>query len=410
MKDNFVKIPQYENTLWFNTIITAIIYSKYSRELLKKKGLLSKREEPFARLLNKLLIKDKDLKIDSHNFKLLKPSTEILKSIKMDPKINDYIYKYSWDSWMFFINFLKYIDVSYLSLDYYKSHLYFGLRDNLNFKIENDNIKYDVYEPFSDTYADKEYAKLKSNPNPNYLCINVWGKETYNNIYIKYLNIHLSKENVAHKLNLDTHKSIKYDGLKELREEIEFNNYRYKLDSVILDDYKDIGDNSDFGLAYRYGTAGITDENDVKYIYNAKARVITDSEHNLIYLNADKLLPCEYIEYKWDVRNYKRKLLLSKSLCKKEINSYSKGENDVYYFGRGIRTVVYVKQEKLEKSSNLSKKRRKDEIRDKKIKKNEIKKEINKLKDKIQDHKDKINHIKSEIKDKKKDLEKLKRH
>jgi hypothetical protein len=52
MKDEFIKIPQYENTLWFNTIITAIIYSKYSRELLKKKGLLSKRTEPFARLLN----------------------------------------------------------------------------------------------------------------------------------------------------------------------------------------------------------------------------------------------------------------------------------------------------------------------------------------------------------------------
>jgi hypothetical protein len=410
MKDNFIKIPQYENTLWFNTIITAIIYSKYSRELLKKKGLLSKRGEPFARLLNKLLIKDKDLKIDSHNFKLLKPSTELLTSIQMDPKINDYIYKYSWDAWMFFINFLKYIDTSYLSLDYYKSHLYFGLRDNLNFKIVNDNIKYDVYEPFSDNYADKVYSNLKSNPNPNYICINIWGKETYNNIYIKYLNIHLSTENVAYKLNLDTHKSIKYDGLKELREEIEFNNYKYKLDSVILDDYKDIGDNSDYGHSYRYGIAGITDDNDIKHMYNAKPRIIKDNEYNLIYLNADKELPCEYIEYYWDIRNYRKKLELSKSLCKNEINSFSNDEKDVYYFGRGIRTIIYVKQEKIKTSSFSYEKRKKLELRENKIKKNEIKIAINTLKSKIQEYKDKIVDIKFEIKDKQKDLEKLKRH
>lgn len=402
MKDNFIKIPQYENTAWFNTIITAIIYSKYSRKLLIKKGLLSKRKEPFARLLNKLLMEDKSLKIDLNSFKLLKPSTEILKTVNMDTKINEYIFRYSWDTWMFFINFLKYINTSYLSLDYYKSHLYFGIRDNLNFKIVDDNIKYDVYEPFSNTYADKEYAKLKSNPNPDYLVINVWGKETYNNIYIKYLNIHLSKENVSHKLNLDSYTSIKYDGLKELREEIEFNNYRYKLDSVILDDYKDIGDNSDYGLAYRYGTAGITNNNDVKYIYNAKSRIITDDEYNLIYINADKQLTCEYMEYNWDVRNYNRKLLLSKSLCKKELNSISNGENDVYYFGRGIRTIIYVKQEKLDKSSNKPEIKKKELIKRNKMRRNEIKIEINSLKDKI-------NAIKDDIKNKKKELEKLKK-
>ena len=402
MKDNFIKIPQYENTAWFNTIITAIIYSKYSRKLLIKKGLLSKRKEPFARLLNKLLMEDKSLKVDLNSFKLLKPSTEILKTVNMDTKINEYIFRYSWDTWMFFINFLKYINTSYLSLDYYKSHLYFGIRDNLNFKIVDDNIKYDVYEPFSNTYADKEYAKLKSNPNPDYLVINVWGKETYNNIYIKCLNIHLSKENVSHKLNLDSYTSIKYDGLKELREEIEFNNYRYKLDSVILDDYKDIGDNSDYGLAYRYGTAGITNNNDVKYIYNAKSRIITDDEYNLIYINADKQLTCEYMEYNWDVRNYNRKLLLSKSLCKKELNSISNGENDVYYFGRGIRTIIYVKQEKLDKSSNKPEIKKKELIKRNKMRRNEIKIEINSLKDKI-------NAIKDDIKNKKKELEKLKK-
>jgi hypothetical protein len=407
MVNNLIKIPQYENTAWFNTIIMAIIYSKYSRNLLLKKSLLSDRIEPLAILLNQLLRNDKNLKIDLNTFKLLKPSVELLRYLNMDTKINEYIYKNSWHSWMFLINFLRYLNTSYLSLDYYNNNLYFGVRDNLNFNILSKNIMYNDYEPFTNNYADKALNKLiKSNPNPNYICVNVWGQETYNDSYVKYLRFQLSKENLSQKLNIDSYKSIKYEGIKELKEEIIYNNYRYKLDSVILDDYKDVGNNSDFGLHNRYGIAGITDEHDVKFMYNGKSRIIEDNEYNLIYLNKDKILPCEYMEYKWDVRNYKRKILVSKSLCKKELRTISPQLEDVYYFGRGTRTLIYVKQEKIQKSKTKSNSELKNR---EKIERREKKKELKELKLKKQELKDKIKEINTNIEKKKIEISKIKK-
>ena len=95
------------------------------------------------------------------------------------------------------------------------------MRENLNFYIKSNLIAYDVYEPCNNNYADKAYNKLiKQNKHPNYISVNVWGTETYNDAYIKFLDIILAKENVDKKLNIDTYKSVNYNGIKELKEEI----------------------------------------------------------------------------------------------------------------------------------------------------------------------------------------------
>ena len=94
MSNDIIKIPQYMNTEWFNTIIMAILYSKYSRELLLKTKALSTRKEPLAQLLYKLLKKDKDLKIDLNNFKLLKPTNELFKSLNINTIIYHLYYRH----------------------------------------------------------------------------------------------------------------------------------------------------------------------------------------------------------------------------------------------------------------------------------------------------------------------------
>jgi len=415
MTNDILKIPQYDSTAWFNSIIMAIIYSKYSRELLLKTRTLSKRKEPLAQLLYKLLKRDSDLKIDLNNFKILKPTIELFKSLHLDTSIYDYIYKYSWNSWMFIIHFFRYINMSYVSLDYYKNNLYFGIRNNFNLSAQNDSILYNYYEPFTDAYADKAYKLfIDGNPNPNYICVNVWGPETYNDSYIRYLNSALSKDNLNAKLNLDYHKSIKYEGLKELKDEIIYNNYLYKLDSIILDDYKQVGNNSDFGYNNRYGMVGITNENNVRNIYNAQRRTITDDEYNLIYLNGNKILPCEYMEFKWDQSNQRKKILVSKAMCNDRVRTMSDGnEYDIYYFSRGIRTLIYVKQEKIEKSksksSELKKKKAMKEHNDKnKMERRQKKKELKDLKIEKQELKDKINVINLKIERKKMEILKIK--
>jgi hypothetical protein len=404
MTNDILKIPQYINTAWLNAIIMAILYSKYSRELLLKSKLLSNRKEPFAQLLNKLLKKDKDLKIDFNNFNLLKPTEILFKSLGLNESLISYIYKYSWYSWLFIIHFFRYIRTTYLALDYYNNNLYFGVRTNLNLYIENNKIVYNVYEKSNNKYAEKAFNHLiKETPHPNFITVNVWNPETHNAPYIQFLNLILSKENVNQKLNLDSYKSIKYEGIKELKDEIVYNNYKYKLDSILLDDYKAMSDNSDITTDNRYGMVGIINDKNVKYAYNAQSRVIDKSEYNLIYLNANKILPCEYMEYDWDQKNYKKKLTLSKSFCEKDIKTMSKEEYNLYYFGRGIRTLIYVKQERKLKSSNSEKKAKKNAQKQR----NEVKMIINSYKKQIQEYKEIIKEIKDKINIQKKELEKL---
>jgi len=404
MTNDILKIPQYINTAWLNAIIMAILYSKYSRELLLKSKLLSNRKEPFAQLLNKLLKKDKDLKIDLNNFNLLKPTEILFKSLGLNESLIPYIYKYSWYSWLFIIHFFRYIKTSYLSLDYYNNNLYFGVRTNLNLTNENNKIVYNMYEKVNNKYADKAFNILiKENPHPNYITVNVWNSETHNAAYIQFLNLILFKDNVGEKLNLDSYKSIKCEGIKELKDEIIYNNYKYKLDSIILDDYKAMSDNSDITTDNRYGMVGIINDKNVKYAYNAQSRIIDKSEYNLIYLNANKILPCEYMEYDWDQKNYKKKLTLSKSFCEKDIKTMSKEEYNLYYFGRGIRTLIYVKQERKLKSSNSEKKAKKNAQKQR----NEVKMIINSYKKQIQEYKKIIKENKDKINIQKKELEKL---
>ena len=112
------------------------------------------------------------------------------------------------------------------------------------------------------------------------------------------------------------------------------------------------------------------------------------------------------MEYKWDVRNYKRKILVSKSLCKKELRTISPQLEDVYYFGRGTRTLIYVKQEKIQKSKTKSNSELKNR---EKIERREKKKELKELKLKKQELKDKIKEINTNIEKKKIEISKIKK-
>ena len=184
------------------------------------------------------------------------------------------------------------------------------------------------------------------------------------------------------------------------------------MDSIILDDYKQVGNNSDFGYNNRYGMTGITNENDVRKIYNAQRRTITDDEYNLIYLNANKILPCEYMEFKWDQSNQRKKILISKAMCNDRVRTISDGnEYNIYYFSRGIRTLIYVKQEKIEKSKSksleLKKKKAIKEYNDK-MERRQKKKELKELKLKKQELKDKIKEINTKIEEKKIEILKIK--
>ena len=404
MTTNILKIPQYPTTIWFSKIIMAIIYSQYSRELLLKSGKLSKKKDRLSELLNQLLKQNKSLKIDLNSFNLLKPTKELFQVLKMDPNIYDFINIYGWHGWMFILKFLKYIDASYLSLDYYKNKLYFGIQDNLNLSVNISvgSIIYNTYSRLNNLYADKAYEELKKNQHPEYICVNVWKPETHNIAFYNFLELNLNKENIGYKLDIDTYSDITYSGIKELHEEIIYNNYVYKLDSCILDNYKLDDRNSDKGVAHRYAISGVTLDNN-KYFYNGEARVIkNEQEYNLIYKNADKILPCELLPFNWNVRDYYNKITLSDAICNKTLNTISDDKKISYYFGRGVRTLIYVRQYKIPNTDKSDKSTMQRKI-DRKNR-NDIRLKIKKLKDDNKDLKAKILEIKNKIREYRQEL------
>ena len=398
MTTNILKIPQYASTSWFSKIIMVIIYSQYSRELLLKSGKLAKKKDRLSELLKQLLKQQKSLKIDLNSFNLLKPTKELFQILKMDVNIYDFMNSYGWHGWMFILKFLKYIDASYLSLDYYKNKLYFGIQDNLNLSVNISvgSIIYNTYSRLNNLYADKAYEELKKNQHPEYICVNLWKPETYNYAFYKFLELNLNKENVGYKLDIDTYSDITYSGIKELQEEIIYNNYLYKLDSCILDDYKLDDRNSDKGTEHRYAISGVTLDNN-KYFYNGEARVITNEDYNLIYQNADKILPCELLKYDWNVRDYNNKITLSDAICNKTLNTISDDKKKIYYFGRGVRTLMYVRQYKIINSDKSDKAKEQRKIERKQ--RNDIKIKIQQLKDNNNELKTKINENKKKIKE-----------
>jgi hypothetical protein len=402
MTTNFLKIPQYASTAWFSKIIMAIIYSQYSRELLLKSGKLSKKKDRLLELLNQLLKQQKSLKIDLNSFNLLKPTKELFQIMKMDVNIYDFMNSYGWHGWMFILKFLKYIDASYLSLDYYKNKLYFGIQDNLNLSVNISvgSIIYNTYSRLNNLYADKAYEELKKNQHPEYICVNVWKQETQNIAFHNFLELNLNRENVRYKLDIDTYSDITYSGIKELQEEIIYNNYVYKLDSCLLDNYKLDDRNSDKGIAHRYAISGVTLDNN-KYFYNGEARIIKNrEEYNLIYQNADKILPCELLKYDWNVRDYYNKITLSDAICNKTLNTISDDTKISYYFGRGVRTLIYVRQYKI--SNPELDKKEKEEKEERKMKrklKNEIKTIIKGLTEDFKKSKDFFIQVKNKIRE-----------
>jgi hypothetical protein len=398
MTIDFLKIPQYASTAWFSKIIMVIIYSQYSRELLLKSGKLSKKKDRLSELLNQLLKQQKSLKIDLNSFNLLKPTKELFQILKMDVNIYDFMNSYGWHGWMFILKFLKYIDASYLSLDYYKNKLYFGIQDNLNLSVNitAGSIIYNTYSRLNNLYADKVYEELKKNQHPEYICVNVWKPETHNIAFYNFLELNLNKENVGYKLDIDTYSDITYSGIKELQEEIIYNNYLYKLDSCILDNYKLDDRNSDKGIAHRYAISGVTLDNN-KYFYNGEARIITNEDYNLIYQNANKILPCELLKYDWNVRDYNNKITLSDAICNKTLNTISDDKKISYYFGRGVRTLIYVRQHKIINTDKSDKAKEQRKIERKQ--RNDIKIKIQELKDNINELKTKINENKKKIKE-----------
>ena len=254
---------KYKKINWLNVILSSILYSDNS-----KKKLLNSKNELYLFLNN--------------NFKLT--ITECKKIIKSF--MNYYL---------FLPKFIKDLDMSYITLDYYNNNYYVNISGNNNYN------EFDKYK--------KNVEKLEFGSNPDYLIINIWSGTYQQSFYAKkisYISKYMPK--LAALLTLSNYK-IKVDDLSNYKDEITFNNDTYKLDSCILENEKGIMtgiryNNSNYIYAINYGSS--TKAKFIKHDWNI---VNKNGYKTLIYIKSSNNIKSQKLNQKINdeiINNYNK--------------------------------------------------------------------------------------------------------
>ena len=301
MNTNFcttiVTIPQYESTCWFNSILTCLLYSQYSRKLLLYEMNGFDKSNKLLMIINKILkslyINDNDKA--SKYFKLIRPEV-ILSYVKNIYKgTMRYMITTGWFSNLFLYKFIENIGRSCIVLDYYNNNLYAGITQSFDITYDKFTNNFNFYFKYS---IDNIKQKIIDIRTPDYLYVNIWNNRQKND-YEKIFNYY-NKNNIKNKLLLRNYKSFTHSGLVDpnnnplFNDIITFNGYDYKLDSCIIRNY------NQYRSGYGHDIAGITCKNN-KYVYNGWFKStndigIDDTERKNIHNE-----PCKLIKYDWDI-------------------------------------------------------------------------------------------------------------
>jgi hypothetical protein len=231
------KEMKYKKSNWINIILTCILYSDYS-----KTKLISKYRNELLKKINN------NLNLTKKNYK------EIFDYLNLNEKfIKNYLY------YLFLPKFIEKLELSYITLDYYKNNFYVNISENQIFNKDYIEYKFD------------NLKKISSDINPDYLIINLWTGSYQKTSYTN--NIDLISRYIPQLAEILTLKNYNKT-IKDFKDEIIFNNDIYKLDSCILENNKGI-------------TAGIT-YNKNKYIYA------------ISYDNDNNKNKTKFIKYDWD--------------------------------------------------------------------------------------------------------------
>lgn len=357
MKSKFcnkvITIPQYEPTCWFNAILMALLYSQASRKLLLNNEILKTNKTKILKIIRHILkYQYVSNKYAAQYFNIMTPG-KILKYLNLTKDFRISIIKNGWFSELFLPIFIeKGCYSSCLTLDLYNNNIYIEFKKKIRCIDVYNNGNHMGIEFYDDKISDidlhKHIIQKLNDPNPDYIILDV-GHETSTNLYTKHLI------NNTHKqfLNLKNY-TIHSSGLEEIKDIIIFNGDTYILDSCIISNY------NDKIIKVGHAIVGITCKNE-KYVYNGWIRSTKDPAM-LINKNIDKkddnqdkkgyLLPCELMKFDWRVNNKDSKFCINLNLCKLDIlkqhNDSMEKKNLCFSFGISNRSLIYVKQLKKE--------------------------------------------------------------
>ena len=338
--DKVITIPQYTGTCWFNAILMALFYSQHSRKLLYHH--FEDKKDKFSKIMNDII---KHTYIKSAQaikyFEFMHPEN-ILKYMNIDTKeFFKYLRNkknYGFDSESFLPFFIKSLNKNVMDIIIYKRNCYANYYSLLPTFTLNAEKRYNF---------NSEIIKSNDITDPDYILVHKLPNDKSLNFYIRlFLKDFKNNPKLIQKLNIK-HYNISIKGLTTLKDELVYNNNKYILDSIILN-------NNNYKLIKSgHVIAGITCKNN-RYVYNGWFRITNDP--NIITNNyGNDKLPCELMKFDWNVKQ-NNKFCLNPKVCK--IDNYDKTRKyDLCFSFNDIdnATLIYVKYTSIKSiDTNLS--------------------------------------------------------
>jgi hypothetical protein len=335
-----VTIPQYIGTCWFNAMLMSILYSQYSRKLLLHGNVYANaKTNKLYKIINRILTKtyiskEKALKY----FNIMRPE-KILESYIDSPKYMKIFEKRIADNFSFHLpSFIASLGKTSITLDKTKNNsyhlnlmkIYNIIRDDFNKNEYTESMTDLIHKNFKSFY-NKLFMELKEN-NPDYIFVND------DNGMVDIIISTFFKDTNDYNIDNPDNKIFKFDGLKTHEPLIFFNGDTYILDSCLLSDYKNTHGS--------HVIAGITCK-DNKYVYNGWIRTTKDPSIVNKELFKDTPMPCELMKFNWFV-NKDKEFCLNSKICK--LDKVKKDTDLCFSFGKGQRTLIYVKMNETYKS------------------------------------------------------------
>ena len=318
---NIAVIPQFSQTCWFNAILMAAFYSQQSRLLIKftskswtPETITDSKKYKLLMIFKSIVFKYyKDSNAYINLYSKIKPETILLYLLQLNKtkkQLTDLIAKiknnegFGWHS--FYIHdFYKFMDIKCLDIITIDNKVYYNLKNDLLYKkTKNPTTK----------------IKALIDNNPDVLCI--FKHDYFKEVIIKNVDKYNSY--------LSTNFSYENDfNINDVKDEITFNGYKYKLDSCLLSNHnKDIGG---------HAVAGITCQN-TRYVYNGWNINTNDKGINKTITNQN---PCSLFKYDWNSKSITEDFCFNTKECK--LSSEIKPEDLCFSFNKGNKIYVYVK-------------------------------------------------------------------
>lgn len=349
-----ITIPQYTSTCWFNAILMAILYSQYSRKLLINDKYFNNKNTKLTKILKHILkYQYVSNEYAEQYFNIMTPQ-KILKYFGLFDELYEIVIEHGWASEFFLPIFIeKGCHKRVITLDLYYDNIFIEYNKKIRPIINLENKKFTGIELLNDKISNTDLHKhirtIISEPNPDYLLINI-GHENIDNGLSYWLKYDIPYINNI--INLNNY-HIKTSGIQEHKDVITYNGDTYNLDSCIIGNYNqpiiNIG----------HAIVGIKCKNE-KYVYNGWIRTTKDPA---LLINQDvkkvddnsKLLPCELMKFNWDINDIHSSFCINIDKCKLDMIKPYYDSNEVknlcFSFGKSNRTLIYVKQSKEHISS-----------------------------------------------------------